>query len=871
MIGVLPSSPNRRRQPVQPGVCFDRSSSLTTPPPGKDAPARRFRSWLRSSRAAGGTALIFFAAAIAIWWRNHDIIRDLYDASSIIVAVGKLEAGLRPYVDFRSTMQSATYVLNWAAEAVFGNHYLGLVKGGLALTLLGGALLMWLWRGALGAPGAVMLAGAVMVGGLSQHVFVFYNPLGLLCLAIVLGGLAANPKLWPLRTPEAWFVCAALVIGGANKINFHALTLGLAALLVLRPWCAGERRGGSIAASLGLLAFFGVVIPLALELAWTGASLRTWAFNILELPTERLGFALAGFTTDLLWKPPYDVHHSVLFKPLSGVGLLLVAAATGWSWVHGVRPLPRQEHRFYCSLLLVATGVAVAIGGLLLTTTNVETIALTSLAFPVGAAAILAAYRPVRARSTGQFAAVVISMASLPWTLVGGYAAWHGSRVMFGEETPVREHYRVLDNPSPSVAYFSGVRMEPGWRDSLLATVKELERIEVSDPTLSTVLFGPAFEWMERAHPATILPGMPVWFHHGTSLSSDDGPWLESKLSEKGVNRIVLNPHWESWPGSFWLHLAKDFRDVDLGRFARIYERKTPGPGKGLIASTHSLHPWSFRAHTGSNVHWSSTLAPPNAGLFESPWGPILGRVGGLEWTWKTGPYLAQGNIVTLLREQVTTPINVTCLIVGLDGETSRVLFEETVTLSSDRPEVRLPFQISAGGAPLRLSFSVADGLASGVVAGWRDVRIGHAGPAEGRPPAVLQPFATIDASPTLETPAAPFVRLAKSDPAQVDGWYAAPFEVWQPVASDWQQAAVTVEIQRRPDGRGHPTLLTLAWYKAGRIEFLQQTVVNPTSSETITLSAGLPESGGWLGLIALAADPTASPNIRIRPPQWNP
>ena len=99
------------------------------------------------------------------------------------MAVGKLEAGLRPYVDFRSTMQSATYVLNWATEAVFGNHYLGLVKGGLALTLLGGALLMWLWRGAPGAPGAVVLAGAVMVGGLSQHVFVFYNPLGLLCLA----------------------------------------------------------------------------------------------------------------------------------------------------------------------------------------------------------------------------------------------------------------------------------------------------------------------------------------------------------------------------------------------------------------------------------------------------------------------------------------------------------------------------------------------------------------------------------------------------------------------------------------------------------------------------------------------------------------
>ncbi len=834
-------------------------------------PTRLLRPWLRLPRAAGGTALIFFAATIAIWWRNHDIIRDLYDASSIIVAVGKLEAGLRPYVDFRSTMQSATYVLNWAAESVFGNHYLGLVKGGLVLMLLGGALVIGLWRRALGALGAVMLAGAVMVGGLSQHVFVFYNPLGLLCLAVVLGGVAVNAKLWPLRTPEAWLVCGALVIGGANKINFHALTLGLAALLLLRPWFAGERRGQNVAASLGVLAVFGLGLPLALELAWTGASLRTWAFNIIELPSERLGFALAGFTTDLLWRPPYDVHHSVIFKPLSGVGLMLVAGATGLAWFQAVRPLPQRVRRLSCSLLLAATGSAVAVGGLLLATTNVETIALTSLAFPVGAAAIAASYRPVGARSASRLALVIVATTSLLWTIVGGYAAWQGSRVIFGDEPPRRDHYRPLENPSPSLAYLRGVRLEPGWRDSLLATVKELERVEIQDPTLSTVLFGPAFEWMERAHPATILRGMPVWFHQGTSLSSEDGPWLQTKLSEKGVDRIVLNPHWESWPGSFWLYLAQEFRAVDLGRFARVYERKAEGLTKGFAASTHALHPWSFRAHTGSNVHWNSTVAPKDARLFESPWGSIIGRVGGWEWSWQKGPYLAQGNVVALLADTGATPVDVTCLIVGLDGEAATVVFEETITLSADRPETRLPFQISAGGKPVRLSLSVAPGDALRVLAGWRDLRIGHAGPAEGAPPPMLPQFATGSAPPLLSSSAEPFVRVPESDPANVDGWYAAPFEVWQPVATGWQRASVSVEIQRRPDGSGHPTLLTLAWYKAGRIEFLQQTIVNPTATERVELSASLPESGGWLGLLALAADPTASPNIRIRPPQWNP
>ena len=47
------------------------------------------------------------AAATAIWVRNRDILSDTYDYSSLITAAGKVEAGLKPYVDFRSTMQSA--------------------------------------------------------------------------------------------------------------------------------------------------------------------------------------------------------------------------------------------------------------------------------------------------------------------------------------------------------------------------------------------------------------------------------------------------------------------------------------------------------------------------------------------------------------------------------------------------------------------------------------------------------------------------------------------------------------------------------------------------------------------------------------------
>ncbi len=786
--------------------------------------------------------------------------------SSIIVAVGKLEAGLRPYVDFRSTMQSATYVLNWLVEAVFGAHYLGLVKGGLLLALVGGTTLALLWRPVFGALGAVLLAGAVTLGGLSQHVFIFYNTVGLLCLAVVVAGLATEPRLWPLRRWDRWLVCAALVVGGTNKINFHALTLGLAGLLMAQGWLAGRCTPRALVASLASLFAAGVVVPLAVELAWTGAAPRVWFFNIFELPSERVGFALAGFKAELLWEPPYDVHHSLPFKAFNAAGLALLATVSALIWMRTVRPLTRGR-RLIGTVSLAALCLAVAVGGLLLTTTNVETIALTSLAFPVGAAALVAAFRPKGSPGNPRFATRFVPAASLLWTFVGGYAAWQGSRVMFGEEPPRRTDYVRWTDPGPTGAYLRGVRLEPGWRDSLVATVRELERIQIKDTSLKTVLFGPAFEWMERAHPGSIVPGMPVWYHHGTSLSSEDGAWLEQALQEKGVDRLVLNPHWESWPGSFWLRLADDFRAVDLGRFARVYERRTAPRQPAFAAAAVAFTPWSFRESTGSNVHWLSTTMSPGTALYESPWGRVVGRVGGMDWIWRRGAYLAQGNFVAMLQGESDESAEVTCRIENREGESVSVLFEHTITLTAANPEARLPFVVSAGGRPLTLTMTVAPENAQRVLCGWRDLRIGHAASDATAPPVTLAPLL---ASPEAGFTSFPSVlRIREADPATIDGWFAAPFETWQPVAAERQHATVTIDLQRRPDGTGHPTLLTLAWYKAGRIEFLQQAVVNPGDQEQLELSAALPEAGGWVGLLARAADPTAEPNIRARPPTW--
>ena len=109
---------------------------------------------------------------------------------------------------------------------------------------------------------------------------------------------------------------------------------------------------------------------------------------------------------------------------LVGVGVALVGIATCVAWRTGVAPLTDLKRRIGTGVLLLVTSAAVIAGSLLLTTTNVEIITLTSLAFPIGAAALVAAYGARNYPERPGFAVNIVPLVSILWTVVGGYAAW---------------------------------------------------------------------------------------------------------------------------------------------------------------------------------------------------------------------------------------------------------------------------------------------------------------------------------------------------------------------------------------------------------------------------------------------------------------
>lgn len=803
--------------------------------------------------------LLVLATATAIWLRNRDILSDTYDYSSLITAAGKVEAGLKPYVDFRSTMQSACYLLSRGVELLAGRNYLGLTWGGLALSL-GGALALaaLLWR-RCGPVLAATLAGAVTLAGFAPHVIIFYNPLGILCLAIVVFGLAHNfpPTAW--RGWSMGLVAAALFVAGTNKINFQALTVGLAGLSVLR---AAVATGWSWRALLGwwvAIVGCGIIAPVGFELVWTGATPREWWFNVVELAEARVGFISLVLDPQSYLAPTYTLHHHVLFEPLHTVGLGVLLATAIIAWRHIERPSRVLARKAVLGLCTVAAGI----GGVLLTITNIEIITVTSLGVFIGVIGVAIGFDIIDRKAVR----VLLTGAALLWMIVGGYAAWAGGRVLYGRASTDRSTFVRLVNPPPSLAYMQGVRLDADLHESLLLTARELEQLRTERGNLSRVLFGPTLEWLERAYPEAIMRGMPVWYDLGTSLRKSDGPWLRAHFAEKDIDRVLLHPSWESWPEDFLAWLQTEFRTVPLGKVVKLYERRDTIPQKIAPTTFSAQNPLALLDRTGSQIHVRMTRVPvDNPPAFQpSPWGEFFGRSGAWTWAWPHAVRTVEGTLIATVNGNLTSPSSLTWRVIGDPHGAKTVLWSGQQTLAPDKTELRIPFRIEPNGQAVAFEIEGADAI----TAGWRDLRILHVGdnPTEPAPPGLI-----------LNTPAEAFTlstgnpvwfrRPETSSLTDADAWQEAPFETWIPdngLNAPWR---ATLEIKPSTEAGGTTPIIMLLWCKSGRLEIMNQ-FAPPVTKGAFTVQGGLPERGGMIGIVVRPIETGKPLNAELRVVRW--
>jgi len=593
-----------------------------------------------------------------------------------------------------------------------------------------------------------------------------------------------------------------------------------------------------------------MVFPLGFELAWTGATPTQWYENVVVLAAERVDYLKRVMDPAVLRGPTHDLHHHIVFKQLTALGLALLALVVGMAMRNAGRETATRGARCLRLGLLGVYGLGAAAGGVLLTITNVETVALTSLAFPIAAAGLwAAAVRPDVGVPAWPRMAWLLPAAGLFWAVDGGMAAWAGSRVLFGRRDVNRNVFVRLHDAPPALRYLEGVRLDAELHRTLLMVASELDRLKGSRANLSGVLFGSTFEWLERAYPEAILKGMPVWYHVGTAFRENDGDWLAGRLTRHRVDRILVHPAWESWPGGFRKRLDHDYRALPISSMARLYEKIGTEQQAVAMRSFQAGEPLTMLERTGSNLHLLGSPVPAGFAFSTSPWGEYLAGAGAWEWNWCAGPFIVEGLVVANRRGPTATPARfIVSATTGEGGEPRTELWKTPVEIAAGESWVRLPFRITPYGKAVHFKVEPEGADAEQLQVGVREVRISQTSESVLEPP---PPTTVIEPGRYVQLGDGRTALFRSTEVGRYDqqSWQANPIEAWTRRDSGSTPWRVTLEVEPSTDGQGTPPIVMLFYYRGGRVDLLSQQVIDAGTKGEISFGGWMAETSGWLGV----------------------
>ncbi len=808
-------------------------------PPGQSSAASR----ARGLRLIGLLGLVL--AALLPWWRNHAYLRDLYDYGLVMAAIGRIGHGQLPYLDFATPIQAGFLGLSVLVEKIGGGTYLGLTVGGAALItfMVAGlwGVLVRVWPVWVVAP--VVLA--VTAASACQHTILWHNSLGVYCLGLVVWSAALAPVLAAKDWGRHAVVAAGLLVGGLNKLNFQLVALAAALAWAGRAGLLGRAGWWRVGLTCLVWLLAGTVLPLVLELTWTGASWAGWRENVIGLAAAgRAGQMMEILDWKFLLKPLHDYYGPLLLPQVGLVGVVLSGAALLGCWPRrsagAAWPLDRV-------LLPAAVGL-VGAAGVALLATNQEIAYVGLGAWLVLVVGLWLGWAPER---TGLVFRAGLLLPAAGLAVVAWLSAWAGQRSQFGYSNTARAEYHEAGGAS--LGYLAGLHLPPDLAHS----------ISLLEPALPPpdrdgrrgVFYGTGMEWAERCFPALHETGRPLWVHWGTTYGPEQTRRLMQALDTDRRYQVVLTTlARDFWPPLLAITLRQRYDHNLLGR---VMVRWTRNDNRADTISDSI----DFVNYCGKNVAGVvlQPLAEPLRLLPYEETGLMLGteaKSGRLRLAAPTNTFGAEA-VMELLAGSAGQSLAADFRVRIAGEPAGAILWQSRLELRAGEARVAVPFLIHPAGREVEMEVGLPDESAGQLAAGYRNLEISHAieGPAV---PPRLRPDGLGDEASTPEhavqllgavtwRPADLVVRGGQ--PAATGLELRPGGEVW--LRSENMQGEIRGQLSCVDQGRAGP-MVRVVWYKGGRLQIFQQGTVDP--GRPMDFHAWCAEPGGWFGILL---DPT--------------
>lgn len=522
--------------------------------------ARRPASPVRS----GAALAVSLGVVVYLWSLNYNKLGSFFDYSIMADAAGKFAAGLRPFRDYTSALQTFPIWVARACEIVFGPRYLALAYGNLVLTLGLFLLLVQFARKVFSLPVAILIAMAVCVASSLQHGIIWYNSIGLFLLSAVVLKCADLVRARHVRAADAVRIAALVLCLGMTKLNFFALAM---AMVVFSTAVAAFTIRG-LQFNKGFVALFvaACALPPFIEVFANHTTFSTWLREVVLSPAHSRTRVLIWAINPALyfeelnrWFPGTVLKGAVFCSFMIYIFLAYRATRTPGDTQAG--PSGRLVRLSFVGIFWASTIF------LVLTNSDIESL---SLCFSVVGIVAMRISEPSPGEEWSKALRNSAMFLSVYFLLVGGTSLARHSRVSFVGNTFPGQVVRQADG----AAYLRGVELSP----QAAARLTLINKI-LSENSGASIYWGPGLELMNRMHPGVTDPAFPLWYQMEVTVHESDGPALSDALERSGAQLFVAERFWYDFkfilPQGFRDSLARSWTLEDMDDSLVVYRRKT--------------------------------------------------------------------------------------------------------------------------------------------------------------------------------------------------------------------------------------------------------------------------------------------------------